>query len=133
MTTDDLYAHDQCELNADKLRRYILPIMQEQQVERVLDAGCGVGVMVNALREDGIQAFGVDLAGVEKYWLKNQYDRSWFNIVEPDSLVLPFPDDHFDFVFSIGVIEHVGTTDGHSNRHDNYHDIRQQCCLLYTS
>jgi len=41
-------------------------------------------------------------------------------------LKLPFGDASLDFVFTLGVIEHVGTSNGHSDRLPDYHARREQ-------
>lgn len=70
--------------------------------QRVLDAGCAKGFLVEALRDRGIEAFGVDIS---EYAISE---------VRPDirqhcrvhSLVHPFP-ERYDLITCIEVVEHL--------------------------
>ncbi|WP_430009717.1 methyltransferase domain-containing protein, partial [Methylophaga lonarensis] len=46
--------------------------------------------------------------------------------VDPYELQLPFEDNSLDFAFTLGVIEHIGTSDGHADRLPNYREIRKR-------
>jgi len=66
---------------------------------RILDLGCGKGVMVSEYRRRGYEAFGADInLATETPFLKR---------VSPEGYRLPFEDRTFDFVYSDQVLEHV--------------------------
>lgn len=75
----------------------------------VLDWGCGLGQMTRLLTDRGITVtafdYRVDADGIR------QRDLSRFPgltaMVSDDPLVIPFPDNTFDAVLSMGVLEHV--------------------------
>jgi SAM-dependent methyltransferase len=90
----------------------------------VLDAGCGIGSTVSAMREGGFDALGVDMRGVAHYWRDAALDPDAF--VVGDVTALPFPDDSFDAVLTLGVIEHVGTTTGHVTLDRGWRQTRRQ-------
>lgn len=74
----------------------------------VLDYGCGVGHIVTALRNNGIDAKGCDIfyAGGDR--LKLVPPELLGTIIKPmDNGVIPFPDESFDFVVNNQVLEHV--------------------------
>jgi SAM-dependent methyltransferase len=80
---------------------------------RVLDYGCGVGEIVNLLREKDVDAYGCDVF----------YDGGdHFETIDPELLqngviqrmqgsVIPFEDDAFDLVVNNQVLEHVTDID----------------------
>lgn len=125
-STTEEYAEDQMEVNEEKVRNYILPYIVKTGSHTILDVGCGVGTMVNILTKEGFDTYGVDLIGLAKYWKKQQFDPEHFFVVDPVHFELPFAENSFDFVFTMGVIEHIGTTNGHSDRYENYKEFRKK-------
>ena len=70
---------------------------------RVLDVGCGIGTYVRRFRQ-----FSDDVHGVEVEPERvAEASAELPNIVEGRGESLPYPDGHFDLVFSNEVIEHV--------------------------
>lgn len=125
LTTDE-YADTQMQINARKALDFVLPVIRRSGARSVLDIGCGVGKMVTTLSDEGYDAYGVDLSGLQHRWKQLGMPAERFFVVGPDVLSLPFRDNSLDFAFSLGVIEHVGTTDGHADRRADYHRARQQ-------
>jgi len=125
LTTDD-YADEQMQLNERKALDFVLPHIRTCEAKKVLDVGCGIGKMVTTLSAEGYDAYGVDLSGLQNRWKRLKQPESNFFVVGPEELKLPFCDNSLDFAFSLGVIEHVGTVDGHADRSTNFHEIRRQ-------
>jgi SAM-dependent methyltransferase len=73
---------------------------------KVLDIGCSKGFLVLAFHRLGIDSYGLDISSyaVSKSPLKIRNKLSVLNI-EKDKI--PFPDDYFDLVTMLGVIEHL--------------------------
>lgn len=73
---------------------------------KILDMGCGCGVAVDYLLQEGRNAFGVDitLAGVKSDMKKDAFSRIF---TEAPLWALPFKDDEFDYTFSADVLEHI--------------------------
>jgi SAM-dependent methyltransferase len=124
-TTTEYYACDQLNANARITREYLLPVLQRVGCRTVLDVGCGVGESVVTLLKEGYDAYGVDLTCLASNWeqLGRAVDR--FFVIAPDHHELPFDDGSLDFAYSFGVIEHVGTVDGHATRQPDYHARRE--------
>jgi SAM-dependent methyltransferase len=75
---------------------------------RCLDFGCHDGALVSALREEGIDAYGFDIAdGKQGVNIKCKHAR-WGTLSD---YRIPFPDDYFDVAFSHHVFEHVQNYD----------------------
>ncbi len=70
---------------------------------RILDIGCGIGTYVRRFRQFSDDVHGVE---VEEERVR-EASRELPNIQLAHGEALPFPDDHFDLVFSNEVIEHV--------------------------
>ncbi len=70
---------------------------------RVLDVGCGIGTYVRRFRQYSEDVHGVEIEAERVAEASVQLP----NIVLAVGEDLPYPDDHFDLVFSNEVIEHV--------------------------
>ncbi len=73
------------------------------QGKRVLEAGCGTGLILQALSHSAEHAVGADLsAGM----LRGSVDKG-LPVTQADLTKLPFADDSFDLVCSFKVLAHV--------------------------
>jgi SAM-dependent methyltransferase len=82
----------------------------------VLDFGCGIGYLVDALVGTGMDAAGVDILEYwgkdshligEEVWAPSGELRSRLHLVSAQDNILPFADSSFDLVVSDQVLEHV--------------------------
>lgn len=71
---------------------------------RVLEAGCGVPNWVHALGRRGHMAVGLDYASSCLRIGKSAEEN--LRLVQGDIRSLPFADDSFDYVISLGAVEH---------------------------
>ncbi len=123
-STSDELAELQVNSGAVRLdEEYILPFIKKEPTNRVLDAGCGIGRTVSRLLEEGFDAYGVDLPCLARFWRKSGLSPDRFLI--SDAASLPFVDNYFDTVISLGVIEHIGTLDGDFTLAEDYRRTRQ--------
>ena len=73
---------------------------------KVLELGCGWGRGVEKLMSSCDHLTGLDKNTELIQALQNQYPKHYFNTVDLPSLV-EFPDNHFDYVVTFQVIEHI--------------------------
>jgi len=89
-------------------RKRVCELLEECRGGKVLDIGCGPGVMVEYLTGKGFEVFGADISkemvsrAKERYsYLKNCH----FSVGKAEDL--NFPDSYFDVVICMGVIEYI--------------------------
>lgn len=123
-TTSADYAEIQLGGGERVVREYLLPWLAGFGATRVLDAGCGLGVELEAMTASGLDGWGVDMASVAKHWREQGRNPERFFVADVGAL--PFRDGLFDAVVTLGVIEHVGTTTGHLTLAPDYRRARQR-------
>jgi SAM-dependent methyltransferase len=75
--------------------------------KRVLDVGCGMGRFAEVVTRWGGAVYGVDLSyGVDSA-AENLKGQPAFQAVQASVFELPFKPESFDFVYSIGVLDHT--------------------------
>ena len=80
------------------VRRYV-----DLDDARVLDVGCGIGTYVRRFRQYSDDVHGIEVETERVAEASEELP----NIVVAKGEALPYPDNHFDLVFSNEVIEHV--------------------------
>lgn len=76
---------------------------------KVLDIGCGNGYVLAQYARFGADVTGVDLTSTAIELSRKRFEIAGLNgkFVEIDGQSLPFPDEHFDIVCSMGVLHHI--------------------------
>ena len=72
--------------------------------KRVLDAGCGMGRFTEICADAGAEVHAVDLSTAVNAAHQTVGHRSNARIYQADIMHLPFAEESFDFVFSLGVL-----------------------------
>jgi SAM-dependent methyltransferase len=86
-----------------KFRRIIQEI---GNVSNHLDFGCGPGTLIHLLPQ-GISGVGVDIAAAQLTYANQNYAGPQKEFVKIDSPHLPFPDQAFDSISCVEVVEHL--------------------------
>lgn len=104
------YYDEPAQLLRQRLERNVYP-MERLASARCLDSGCGNGRYTVALSKLGAKdVWGVDFSEMNVAdATKRAQDKGLTNVHYKlgNVLELPFPDNHFDFVFSNGVLHHT--------------------------
>ena len=111
---------------------------------RILDVGCGKGFLLHEFTRavPGIEIFGVD---VSEYGLENAKEEVKPHVQLATATDLPFPDQHFDFVISLGALHNLYNYDldkalkeiervGKGSKYimiESYRNEREKANLLY--
>jgi SAM-dependent methyltransferase len=103
---------------------FLKPLIASLRPTNALDVGCGAGALVKQLRAAGISCYGVDVPSNSKHWAMEGAEPS--SLFCADATSLPFKDNSFDFVMSLGVIEHIGTINGHCTLKKTYIEDRKR-------
>ena len=76
---------------------------------RVLDFGCGDGMMVRNLREiaESGEAWGVDINGTEMTWCQQHLSPPFKFATTTSFPHLPFEEGYFDLIYSFSVFTHI--------------------------
>jgi len=78
--------------------------------KRVLDIGCGSGVMVDAFRRLGAEAHGVDISDNSIAFARNRFPRCTFHCLDFDQMARSGLT--FDFMFPSELMEHIAGPQG---------------------
>ena len=92
-----------------RIEGFYLPMIRSRfnwGTPQVLDCGCGNGLSVDVLCDEGLSAWGNDVSQLRKWQWRERNQRS--RLLVADGAALPFPDGFMDIVISSGVLEHVG-------------------------
>lgn len=97
-------------LNAQNLvsrRRFALQMLETKvsQGSNILDIGCGTGHLAGELMQRGYAAWGVDLSEAMVEYAREHYNRDRFRVGDIEQI--PFPDNTFDAVMCLGVMEYL--------------------------
>ncbi len=88
----------------DSMYQWLLELLEVEPGRRLLDVACGVGVLPGLAVQMGVQAYGVDFAEGALRAARNEFPG--VRVAVADGERLPFPDESFDYVTSIGSLEH---------------------------
>jgi len=100
-----------------RIRDFYAPLLRRAGVTGpVLDCGCGNGVSVDVLAEEGFDAWGNDVSRLRKWQWQERSRRE--RLVVASGMRLPFPDDAFAALLSSGVLEHIGVVETAAPRYD---------------
>lgn len=78
----------------------------------VLDVGCGAGRFAEIALECGANVVALDYSNAVDACGNNLRGKGRLHVVQGDIYALPFADGSFDFVYSLGVLQHTPDVEG---------------------
>lgn len=81
--------------------------------KKIIELGCGVGLLTNALHQKGLDIVGSDISQTAIDYARAKYPGLDFRVFDAEQM--PWPDSSFDLVLSFDVLEHLHDVDGHLN------------------
>jgi ubiquinone/menaquinone biosynthesis C-methylase UbiE/8-oxo-dGTP pyrophosphatase MutT (NUDIX family) len=103
------YATNRTNAAEDKIEFFQKLGIKFYENERVLEAGCGDASVVTSLtKKFGVDAYGIDISteALLKAQNKADYLDQHINLQQGDVRNMPYPDNVFNKIISLGVIEH---------------------------
>jgi len=84
----------------------VLPLHNTLLPIRILDLGCANGHLVKLLRENGVEAYGLDIS---RHAVDNAPEaiKCFLKVIDIEKDVLPFSDMFFDVCVSMSTFEHI--------------------------
>jgi len=80
-----------------------LQMLDAEPGQRLLDVGCGPGLLLGAALDRGLMATGVDISEVAIDMAKERIPEADLHVANAEAL--PFPDDAFDLITCVGALE----------------------------
>lgn len=87
----------------DSFYAWLLDLIEAVPGRRLLDVACGVGVLPNKAAKLGLKAHGVDLS---EEAIHTALTEGSAGFVVGNGESLPYPTGYFDYIMSIGSLEH---------------------------
>ena len=112
----------------ERFNRYFIPLINQSgfgENSKILCLGCGGGDDVETLIRAGFKnTIGIEIGWRSDWW--KQQKRSPQHLFIADGRTLPFEDDCFDVIISLGVIEHVGAIGDSADLYPDYQKQRTE-------
>ena len=93
----------------------ILKIKKHKMGGKVLDAGCAFGFLLKRLQNDFVELHGIDISEYAVERAKKEIPSAKIQRVNMDTDSLPYPDEYFDLITALDVLEHTNSIEKNLN------------------
>jgi len=100
--------------------KVINEILEKCRNLKILDAGCGEGVLVEKYREKGFNIIGVDLNYSGKYVKKGDIKK------------MPFKNQEFDLILCLDVLEHINISEHEKVIDEIYRITKKKGVIIFS-
>jgi 2-polyprenyl-3-methyl-5-hydroxy-6-metoxy-1,4-benzoquinol methylase len=94
-------------ISENRLKNFLNEHLTEIKGKNVLEVGCGAGRFTEILLKYGANAHATDLSNAVEANYKNLHHYNNYQIAQADINQLPYPENSFDLVLCIGVVQHT--------------------------
>jgi ubiquinone/menaquinone biosynthesis C-methylase UbiE len=98
-------------ISLERLERCLGSRLSELQGKTILEVGCGAGRFTELLVKSGAQVHSIDLSVAVETNKENIGDAQNFRIAQASVYEIPFPNNSFDVVICIGVVQHTPSSE----------------------
>ncbi|HEX7153268.1 MAG TPA: methyltransferase domain-containing protein [Thermoanaerobaculia bacterium] len=102
-----LDSHSGVTISGDRFRRETGWTRADLEGKLVLDAGCGAGRFAEIALGLGAEVVAIDYSSAVEACLANNGPNERLDVLQADIYALPFAPNTFDYVYSLGVLQHT--------------------------
>lgn len=106
-----LDSHSELNITNERLERCLGFQLNELKGKTVLEVGCGAGRFTELLVKSGALVHSIDLSNAVEANKLNIGDQPNYRIAQAGAYEIPFPDNAFDIVLCLGVIQHTPSSE----------------------
>jgi len=106
-----LDSNNQLNISLTRLERCLGFKLHELKGKTILEVGCGAGRFTELLVKSGAKVHSVDLSVAVEANKENIGNAENYSIAQANVYELPFPDEAFDIVICLGVIQHTPSSE----------------------
>lgn len=106
-----LDSHSSLNITLERLERCLGFPLSGLKGKTVLEVGCGAGRFTELLVDCGAQVHSIDLSHAVEANRQNIGDRPNYRIAQAGAYEIPFPDNAFDVVICLGVVQHTPSSE----------------------
>lgn len=106
-----LDSHSQMGITRERLERCLGFPLAELKDITILEVGCGAGRFTELLVKAGGLVHSIDLSNAVEANKQNIGDKQNYTVAQAGAYEIPFPDNSFDIVICLGVIQHTPSSE----------------------